>query len=104
MTPLMSRALLLRLVSVVAGAIGFYLPLAAIPMLAADHGAKAAAGLANGALLAATVAGELATPRLVARVGCRWVLGAGLVLLGLPALLLLTPAGSSVAAIVAINA
>jgi MFS family permease len=100
----MSRALLLRLVSVVAGAIGFYLPLAAVPMLAADHGAESAAGLANGALLVATVAGELATPRLLARVGSRWVLVAGLALLGLPALLLLTPAGTSVAAIVAVNA
>lgn len=50
----MSRALLLRLVSVVAGAVGFYLPLAAVPMFAAQHGAMATAGLANGALLAAT--------------------------------------------------
>ena len=104
MTPLLTRALVLRLVSVVAGAIGFYLPLAALPMLAADHGTEAAAGLANGALLVLTVAGELVTPRLLARLGCRWVLAVGLVLLGLPALVLLTPAGSYVAAIVAVNA
>ncbi|GAA3801278.1 MFS transporter [Nocardioides panacisoli] len=104
MTPLLTRALVLRLVSVVAGAIGFYLPLAALPMLAADHGTAAAAGLANGALLVFTVAGELVTPRLLARLGCRWVLAVGLVLLGLPALVLLTPAGSYVVAIVAVNA
>jgi MFS family permease len=103
MTPLMSRALLLRLVSVVAGAIGFYLPLAAIPMFAEAGGARAAAGLANGALLLATVAGELATPRLVARVGYRWSLATGLVLLGTPALVLLTAAGASVTTIVAVN-
>jgi MFS family permease len=104
MTPLMSRALLLRLVSVVAGAIGFYLPLAAVPVFAAAHGAGSAAGLANGALLLATVAGELATPQLVARVGHRWALGTGLALLGTPALVLLVPAASSVAVVVAVNA
>ncbi len=104
MTPLMSRFLALRLVSVVAGAVGFYLPLAAIPMFAARHGAATAAGLANGALLGATVAAELATPRLVARVGHRHALGAGLLLLGLPTLVLLTPWGSSVPAMLAVNA
>lgn len=104
MTPLMSRPLLLRLVSVVACAIGFYLPLAAVPMLADEAGTSAAAGLANGALLFATVAAELGTPRLVARIGYRWALAAGLVLLGMPALVLLTPVGASVAAIVAVNA
>jgi predicted MFS family arabinose efflux permease len=104
MTPLMSRPLMLRLVSVVAGAIGFYLPLAAVPMFAEARGTSAAAGLANGALLLATVAGELATPRLVARIGIRWALAAGLVLLGLPALVLLTPVGGSVAAILVVNA
>jgi MFS family permease len=104
MTPLLSRALMLRFVSVVAGAIGFYLPLAAVPMFAEAAGSRAAAGLANGALLLATVAGELATPRLVARLGYRWALVAGLVLLGTPALVLLTSLGSSVPAIVAVNA
>jgi|KBSSwiStaDraftv2_1062776.scaffolds.fasta_scaffold22350_6 MFS family permease len=104
MTPLMSRALLLRLVSVVACAIGFYLPLAAVPMFADAAGPSGAAGLANGALLLATVAGELATPRLVARIGYRWALACGLVLLGTPALVLLTPVGASVPAIVAVNA
>lgn len=102
MTPVMSRALLLRLVSVVAGAIGFYLPLAVVPVFAARHGADAA-GLANGSLLAATVAGELGTPRLVARVGHRWALAVGLALLGTPALVLLTPVGTAVPAVAAVD-
>ncbi len=100
----MSRQLAVRLVSVVACAVGFYLPLSVIPMFADAHGAVAAAGLANGALLGATVAAELATPRLVDRVGHRWALSLGLVLLGTPALLLLTPAGASVGATLAVNA
>jgi predicted MFS family arabinose efflux permease len=101
-TPLVTHALLLRLVSVVASSIGFYLPLAAVPLYAAASGSAAAGGLANGALLAATVAGELATPRFVARAGYRWALGIGLVLLGAPALVLLATA--SLPAVVAVNA
>lgn len=104
MTPLLTRSLVLRLVSVVGGAVGFYLPLAAIPMFAEAAGTSAAAGWANGALLLATVGGELFTPRLVGRIGYRWALAAGLVLLGTPALLLLTGAGASVPGIVAVNA
>ena len=100
----MSRPLALRLVSVVAVAIGFYLPLAAVPMFADSAGTSSAAGLANGALLLATVAGELATPRLIARIGYRSALAVGLVLLGLPALILLTPAGAAVSAIVVVSA
>lgn len=99
---LVSRALLLRFVSIVASSIGFYLPLAAVPMYAAAAGSASAGGLANGALLAATVGGELATPRFVARVGYRWALTIGLVLLGAPALVLLGSA--SFPAIFAVNA
>jgi predicted MFS family arabinose efflux permease len=104
MNSLMTRPLMLRLVSVVAVAVGFYLPLAAVPMFADATGTRTAAGLSNAALLLATVAGELATPRLVARVGYRWALAAGLVLLGTPALVLLTPVGAGVTAIIAVNA
>ena len=101
-TPIMSRALLLRFVSVVASAVGFYLPLAVVPMFAAAAGSGSAAGVANGALLVATVAGELVTPRLIGRIGYRWSLGAGLVLLGAPALVLLISA--SLPVIVAVGA
>lgn len=104
MNSLLTRFLLIRLVSVVAGAVGFYLPLAAIPMFAAEQGATTAAGLANGALLATTVAAELATPGLVARVGHRWALGTGLVLLGTPALVLLAPWGGDMTTVLVVNA
>jgi MFS family permease len=99
-TPIISRALLLRFVSVVASAVGFYLPLAVVPMFAASAGSGSAAGIANGALLVATVAGELVTPRLIGRIGYRWSLGAGLVLLGAPTLVLLVSASLPVIAAV----
>jgi predicted MFS family arabinose efflux permease len=98
---LVTRSLLLRFVSIVASSIGFYLPLAAVPMYAAASGSASAGGMANGVLLVATVAGELATPRFVARVGYRWALAIGLTLLGAPALVLL--ATSSFPAIFAVN-
>lgn len=101
-TPILSRPLLLRCVSIVACSVGFFLPLAVIPLFAAHQGSESGAGLANGALLFATVAAELATPRLLARIGYRWALTVGLVLLGLPALLLL--ASPSFALILAVNA
>lgn len=82
MPPILSRALLLRFVSLFGAVVGFFLPLAVVPLYT---GAAAAAGWANGVLLVATVVGELATPRLVARIGYRWSLALGLVLLGAPA-------------------
>ncbi|ROO82962.1 putative MFS family arabinose efflux permease [Actinocorallia herbida] len=75
---------------------GFYLLLSVVPLYVAGGGAgRAEAGAANALLLAATVVAELATPALTARFGHRNVLGAGLLLLGLPALLL--PLGTSAA-------
>lgn len=96
--PLISRALLLRFVTIVGSSLGFYLPLSVVPLVADSAGT---AGLATGALLAASVAGEVATPRLVARFGYRFALTAGLVLLGAPTLVLL--ASSELAVIVAVN-
>ncbi len=86
--PLVSRALLVRFVSIIGSAIGFFLPLSVVPLFAKQAGSEAGAGLATVALLLATVAAELVTPRLVARVGYRWALAAGLILLGLPTLVL----------------
>ncbi|MFF1572297.1 MFS transporter [Leifsonia sp. NPDC058292] len=86
---LISRALLLRFVSIVACSVSFFLPLAVVPVLA-EGSSPVAGGLANGALLGATVAGELASPWLMRRLGARAVLAAGLVLLGAPTFLLLT--------------
>ncbi|SEF37275.1 Predicted arabinose efflux permease, MFS family [Amycolatopsis pretoriensis] len=85
---LVSRALLIRFVSIFGSAIGFYLPLSVVPLFAKQAGSDSGAGLATVALLLATVAAELVTPRLVARVGYRWALAIGLVLLGAPTLLL----------------
>ncbi|HET6165463.1 MAG TPA: MFS transporter [Marmoricola sp.] len=90
---LITRPLLLRFVSVIASSIGFYLPLAAMPVFAGSSGAPSAAGAANGALLVATVAGELVTPRIVRHLGYRWALAGGLFLLGVPALLLIVSSG-----------
>jgi MFS family permease len=86
--PLVSRALLVRFVSIVGSSVGFYLPLSVVPLVAAESGSAGSAGLATVALLVATVACELVTPRLVARVGYRWALGIGLTLLGAPTVVL----------------
>jgi len=85
---LVSRALLLRFVSIVGSSIGFYLPLSVVPLFARESGSDGDAGLATVALLLATVAAELVTPRLVNRVGYRWALAVGLVLLGAPTVIL----------------
>jgi predicted MFS family arabinose efflux permease len=79
-----------RLLTVDFGAMtGFYLLLAVVPMHAADHGAGGlGAGLTTAVLMFASVAGELATPRVAARFGYRRLLVVGLVLLGAPALAL----------------
>src|SRR5262245_6954022 len=82
--PLITRPLLLRFVSIIGSASSFYLLLSAVPLYAGGS----AAGLVTGALMLATVAGELATARLLARFGYRKVAAAGLLLLGLPALAL----------------
>ncbi|MFJ7215882.1 MFS transporter [Amycolatopsis sp. NPDC098790] len=85
---LVSRALLIRFVSIFGSSIGFYLPLSVVPLFAKQAGSDSGAGLATVALLLATVAAELVTPRLVARVSYRWALSVGLILLGAPTLLL----------------
>jgi MFS family permease len=81
---LLTRALLLRFVSTIGASASFFLLLSVVPLYAGASGA----GVATGALMFATVAGELVTTPLVARFGYRAVLGAGLVLLGAPALVL----------------
>jgi len=73
-------------VPIAGSSIGFYLPLAVVPLFAQAHGSSASAGLATGAFLLATVLFELVTPRIVAICGYRWTLAGGLLLLGAPAL------------------
>lgn len=94
--PLITRALLLRFVSIVGSSVSFYLPLSVMPMFARASGAGAGAGLVTGALLLTTVLVELITPRLLTRVGYRVSLTVGLFLLGAPALALLVSSASAV--------
>jgi predicted MFS family arabinose efflux permease len=98
---IMNRALLLVFVSGFGTATSFYLLLSVVPLYATSVGAGGVgAGLATGALMLSTVAGELATPSLVARYGYRLALAAGLLLLGAPALAL--TASGSLTAILAV--
>jgi predicted MFS family arabinose efflux permease len=100
--PIFTRSLLLMFVADVGSLTSFFLLLSVVPLYAAGSGAgRAGAGLATGALTFATVAGELVTPRLVARFGYRAVFGAGSLLLGLPALALAGAPG--IAVIVAVS-
>jgi MFS family permease len=85
---LVSRALLVRFVSIVGSSIGFYLPLSVVPLVAQEAGSASSAGFATVALLLATVACELVTPRLVSLVGYRWALAGGLLFLGAPTIVL----------------
>jgi predicted MFS family arabinose efflux permease len=85
---LLSRALLLRFVSIIGSSVGFYLPLSVVPLLADRSGPAADAGFATVALLVTTVACELITPGLVGRIGYRWALATGLGLLGASSLVL----------------
>jgi predicted MFS family arabinose efflux permease len=89
-----SRALGLYFVSAFGSMTSFYLLLAVVPLYATSIGAGGVgAGLTTGALMLATVAAELVTPALLARLGYRVVLALGLVLLGAPALALTGMAG-----------
>jgi predicted MFS family arabinose efflux permease len=100
--PILTRPLLLVFLASFGAMTGFYLLLSVVPLYAESVGAGGVgAGLVTGALMAATVAGELAIPRLLARFGHRAVLAAGLVLLGAPALAL--PAAATMAAILAVS-
>jgi predicted MFS family arabinose efflux permease len=99
---ILSRALLAVFVASFGAMTGFYLLLSVVPLYAEAIGAGGVgAGLATGALMAATVAGELAVPRLLARFGYRLLLAAGLVLLGAPALAL--PAAATMPAILLVS-
>ena len=66
---------------------GYALLLPVVPLWVADAG-EFAAGATTGVLMLTTIATQLAVPWLVARVGYRAALGAGLVLLGAPTPLL----------------
>lgn len=87
--PLLTRPVLLLFVAAFGAMVSFYLLLSVVPLYATTAGAgDAGAGVTTGAFMLATVAAELAAPALLARLGYRIVLAAGLVLLGVPSLAL----------------
>ncbi len=91
-TRLVSGQLALVLLSTLGTLASFYLLLSVTPMYAASAGAgSTGAGLVTGVLLLGTVAAELASSLLMKRYGYRIVLAAGAVLMGVPALALLSP-------------
>jgi len=90
--PLVTYPLLLRFATQLGASVSFYLLLSVVPLCARAAAGGSAPGLATGALMVTTVAGELITPRLTAAWGYRLTLAAGLTLLGAPSLALAGPA------------
>jgi len=90
--PLVTYPLLLRFATQLGSSVSFYLLLSVVPLYARAAAGGSAAGLATGALMVATVAGELITPRVTVACGYRLTLAAGLTLLGAPSLALAGPA------------
>ncbi|WP_411083594.1 MFS transporter [Streptomyces sp. cmx-18-6] len=83
---LLNRPMVMLLVASVGGMGGFYLLLSVIPLYAATAGGGGVgAGLTTGVMMLATVLAEPAVPWFLARFGHRAVVGAGLLLLGVPA-------------------
>ncbi|HKE99454.1 MAG TPA: MFS transporter [Actinomycetes bacterium] len=100
---IMNRELALVFIVSFGALTSLYLLLSVVALYAESVGAGGiGAGLATGVLLLSTVAAELATPRLMTRLGPRLSLGLGLVLLGGPALAL--PATRTTGGILAISA
>ena len=99
---IISGPLALVLLSTFAALASFYLLLSATPAYVAATGSgSTGAGLVTGVLLLGTVAAELAAPALMKRFAYRTLLVAGLVLLGAPAVALLSR--GSLAAIVTVS-
>ena len=89
---LVSGRLALALMSSFGALTSFYLMLSVTPMYAMSAGAGSAeAGIVTGSLMLATVLAEFASPRLMRRHGYRKMFAVGALLLGGPALALLTP-------------
>lgn len=99
---LVTFPLLLRFATMLGSSVSFYLLLSVVPLYATAAAGSSAAGLATGALMVATVAGESVTPRLVARFGYKRTLAAGLILLGAPSLALIGHAGLALIAAVCV--
>ncbi|MEV6270186.1 MFS transporter [Kribbella sp. NPDC051936] len=90
---LLSSQFVRLLVMVFGSGLSMYLLTSAVPMyLAANGSGGVGAGLSTAAMMFSAVGVELVVPRMLARWGYQVVLGAGLVLLGVPSLVLLVSA------------
>jgi predicted MFS family arabinose efflux permease len=85
---LASRPMVLTLFASFFTMVGFYLLLSVVPLYAERAGGgNSGAGLATALFMLSTVLAQVGMPRVLARFGYRAVLAAGLLLLGIPALL-----------------
>ena len=99
---LISRPVASLTLAMLASAFGFQLLLSVVPLYAAEvGGGTGGAGSATAAFMLTTVLTQMAMPRLLARFGYRRVLVAGLLFLGLPALLY--PLAGNVAWVLAVT-
>ena len=99
-----TRDLFLLYSASIGGDLAFYLLLAAVPALARGADAAATAGAATFALMIGAVVGEVAAPPLAGFIGQRLVFACGLVLLGLPSIVLaMSPGPEAVVATSAIR-
>jgi MFS family permease len=81
--PIFTRQVVLLFIAAFGAMTSFYLLLSVVPLYVVAGGAgDVGAGLATGAMMLATVLAELVVPWCLVRFGYRGVLGAGLVLLG----------------------
>jgi predicted MFS family arabinose efflux permease len=84
---LVTYPLVLRFVTIAGASTSFFILLPVVPLYVIATGAdRSAAGLPTSAFLLATVLGEFAVPRMVARCGYRLSMATGLIMLGIPAL------------------
>lgn len=87
--PSLSPVLRLTFVIGFASSVSFYLLLSAVPLYAASlEAGRSGTGMTTGVLMSATIAAELVTPALTRRVGYKFMVGLGLLLLGMPAIVL----------------
>ncbi|MFB6721919.1 MFS transporter [Kribbella sp. NPDC056345] len=101
--PLIDARFTRLLVMVLGSGLSMYLLTSVVPLyLAANGSAGIGPGLATGAMMFAAVAVELLVPRMLARWGYRVVLGLGLVLMGAPALVLLTTSSLPIVVLVCV--
>lgn len=101
--PLIDARFTRLLVMVLGSGLSMYLLTSVVPLyLAANGSAGIGPGLATGAMMFSAVAVELLVPRMLARWGYRVVLGLGLVLMGAPALVLLTTSSLPIVVLVCV--